>query len=403
MVTQAMIELFLPAIDGSRLETVQAAELVDGRAGLPLLEDGEFLFGGNPAAAAALNRWRLVHLHKDNLAFQTVQISTGADHPARNVSYLGYKTIEEEITASAGKKITPRKYLVKYYDNEAKTSGTCHFGSIHLKEYMAHALQNLFAPGTTHDDIPYRLVEIIVKKEFPRLARDPALLVALCDASLMDMHPARLFFRTLERMKESPKQNFKDVNAVYDFAFRNVNFSDGQGTKTVYSLYEDMAKSAITEFRDSLKAEIFKNNVQWFEMLIGEAKELRLNHRGFFTRLVSSPGTFSGDFHRIFGALGIPFTTNEDSHGYFIPPAKLSSLKIQSYFPKVFKAICKTYNGKLPCELHPFCAAGEEGTVKKITDDQCLKAPWARVSLPTLCPNAQMWKTWGLADFKPSV
>jgi hypothetical protein len=261
-------------------------------------------------------------------------------------------------------------------------------------------LQNLFAPGTTHDDIPYRLVEIIVKKEFPRLARDPALLVALCDAALMDLHPARLFFRTLERMKKRPKRNFKDVNAVYAFAFKDLNFADGQ---TVDSLYEDMTTSAITEFGDSLKADIFKNNVQWFEMLIGEAKELRVKHRGFFTRLVSSPGTFSGEFHRIYCALGIPFTTNLKSHGYFIPPEKLNSLQIQPYYPKVFQAICKTYLGKLPCELHSFCAAGEEGKAKKITNEQCLNAPWARVNLPTLCPYAQMWKTWGLAAYIPSA
>src|SRR5271170_5858609 len=80
MVTQSVIELLLPAIDGTRLETVQAAEFVDRRARLPLLEDGKLLFRGNPAAAIAFNRWSLVHLHKDNQAFQTVQISTGADH-----------------------------------------------------------------------------------------------------------------------------------------------------------------------------------------------------------------------------------------------------------------------------------------------------------------------------------
>jgi len=38
MVTQTVIELLLPAIDGTRLETMQAAELVARRASLPLLK-----------------------------------------------------------------------------------------------------------------------------------------------------------------------------------------------------------------------------------------------------------------------------------------------------------------------------------------------------------------------------
>jgi hypothetical protein len=38
------------------------------------------LFGGNAAASVALDGWIWVHLHKVIQAFQTVQISTGADH-----------------------------------------------------------------------------------------------------------------------------------------------------------------------------------------------------------------------------------------------------------------------------------------------------------------------------------
>ncbi len=80
MVAQAMIELFLPTIDGIGRQAMGAAQLGDWCARLPLLQDGELLLGGNTAASAAFNRWVLVHLHKVIQAFQTVQISTGADH-----------------------------------------------------------------------------------------------------------------------------------------------------------------------------------------------------------------------------------------------------------------------------------------------------------------------------------
>jgi len=79
MMAQATIELFLPTIDGAGFQAVSAAQLDNGCAGLPLLKDGELLFGGNATPAAAFNSWTLVHLHKVKQAFQTVQISNGAD------------------------------------------------------------------------------------------------------------------------------------------------------------------------------------------------------------------------------------------------------------------------------------------------------------------------------------
>jgi hypothetical protein len=57
VVRQAMIELFLPTIKGVGLETMSAAQLNHWRAGLPLLQDGELLLGGNAAASTALDGW----------------------------------------------------------------------------------------------------------------------------------------------------------------------------------------------------------------------------------------------------------------------------------------------------------------------------------------------------------
>jgi hypothetical protein len=61
-------------------------QLNHGPTGLPLLEDGELLSGGN-APATDLGRWIWVHLHKPNPASQTVKISTGADHTASQLFF----------------------------------------------------------------------------------------------------------------------------------------------------------------------------------------------------------------------------------------------------------------------------------------------------------------------------
>jgi hypothetical protein len=318
---------------------------------------------------------------------------------AENIAYSSYYAENINITTNGGQIICVPKYTIRYYDNGAQSTEECHFGSRHIKEYMAHAIQNQFAPNTRHCDIPYVLIELIIKKEYRPLAADTSLIVALCDAALMHYHPAQLFFSALERMKQT-QWTPTDIDSVYAFVFDGLKLNWANQTETFDSLHRKTASSAIDEFRDALKADIFKENVQWFEQVIKGALNLRIRHRGFFAKLVLSPGKLSPLFYEFFDELGTPFMTNALSKGYFHPPKKLKSLHIQPYFPWVFRAISKTFNGRgeNECLLHSFC---ETRTDKQVTDHHCVTSPWERVNLPELCPYAQMWKTWGLVGKKP--
>ncbi len=314
---------------------------------------------------------------------------------ANKIRYSGYRKTQEEVPRNDGTMISVPKYFVDYYDIGAETKMPCHFGAFHIKEYMAHAVQKQFDPEREHDDLPYCLVELLIQKEVPRLAADPSLIIALCDASLMNYHAAQMFFQAIERMKHIPDWTPSDPESVYAFVFRDLEFEFEGNAETFESAYNRTARLAIEAFRDSLKGDVFQNNVRWFEALIAEAGKLRLNQRGFFTQLVTSPGVFSPTFAHIVNTLGIPFTTNENFNGYFAPPTKLNGLKIQPYFPKVFEAIGRTYDGQRACSLLPFCKTGN------ITSADCSSKPWERVGLPELCPYAQMWRTWGLQGKKP--
>jgi hypothetical protein len=322
-------------------------------------------------------------------------IYRGCDNPVKNVRYLRYRATRESVPSSSGALINPLKYHVDYYDVGEQTEVTCHFGSIHIKEFMAHAVQKQFEPAKDHDDIPYRLVELLIECEVPMLAENPSLMVALCDASLMNYHPAHLFFDAIERMKTNPDSTPKDVESVYAFAYDNLR---PEKCDSFDSLFEETANDAVQHFRDSLGADIFRSNVTWFEELIAGAGKLRLNDRGFFTRLVTSPGLFSSTFTKVVNALGTPFITNSESKGYFLPPERLNGMSIQPYYPKVFQAISYTYGGRIACSLHDFCEADPQ--INR-TNSDCLNKPWARVELPKLCPYAQMWKTWGLKGKTP--
>lgn len=333
-----------------------------------------------------------------NTNARLMRLYRGDSSFVRSVRYLGYNFVKEEVPASAGPPINVEKYVVEYFDCGAHQKATLHFGSVHLKEYVAHVVQNEYSPHTSHDDVPYRIVEMLVEKECPRLARHPKLLVALCDAALMDQHPARLFFQVIERMRRRPLNFPATVQAVYTFAYDGVGFTRNGKDCTIESQFDENVASAIGNFRECLQPEIYKSNVDWFVALASDARKLRLTEPGFVTDLVTSPGKLSNQFRRIVDVLGTPFMTNADAKGYFLPPSKFGATKIEPYYPKVFQAITWTYRGEQACRLHSFC---ESRTDRKITNDQCLREPWARVGLPELCPYAQMWRTWGLEGRTP--
>ena len=70
---------------------------------------------------------------------------------AESITYLEYFAENQDVTTNEGKVITVPKYKIRYYDNGAQTKMVCRFGSLHLKEYMAHAIQNqvlLELPGS---------------------------------------------------------------------------------------------------------------------------------------------------------------------------------------------------------------------------------------------------------------
>lgn len=316
---------------------------------------------------------------------------------ARSIAYSDYHFETVVINTNSGQVIPAKKYKVKYYDEGAHSNEVCHFGALHIKEYMAHAIQNQFAPNSNHHHIPYVLVELLVQKEYPPLAVDPAFIAALCDASLMHYHPAHLFFGALERMK-ALQWTPAGVDSIYAFVFSDLKLEWNGRTETFASMYTNTVNLAVKSFSDALKDQHFKENVRWFSHMMSGAMNLRSQLKGFLSKLVSSPGQYSPIFADVFNQMGTPFMTNVLFHGYFYPPAKLRSASIEPYYPWVFVAVSKTFKGCKQCLLHSYCLAlpGES-----ITDHNCTNSPWERVHLPEVCPYGLIWHTWGLAGKRP--
>jgi hypothetical protein len=306
--------------------------------------------------------------------------------------YDYYKIERDNITDKDGNVKSPKKYKVFYYDIKTRELKNFYFGTACLKEYIAHTIQKKYLSTTEHDDIPYLIAEQIVKKECPSFGSDSNNILALCDACLMCLHSAEMFFNTIDRIK---KENFTPTKTldVYDFAYLELSFQGQMGTFTIDSLFEEMIYQTDSQFKDALQAEIFIPNYNWLNLVLKQARELRLNHPNFMTELVENEGKLSTLFYEIFKRIGTPFFTNLKEHGGFVPPSDLYGLTYQPYQLLVFKQIINIFNGDSSCSLIGFCKSTPN---KDITNKLCMTAPWDRVKESELCPVGQLWKTWGL-------
>lgn len=313
------------------------------------------------------------------------------------IKYDCYNVVETTVTDKNGKISRPRKYKVNYYDLKTSEYKSMYFGATCIKEYMAHTIQSKFIPTTEHPDIPYFIAELIVEKEYPDLCKDKMLILALCDASLMCLHPAQMFFNTIERMRNEVFVP-KSVADVYDFSFADLTFVGQIGKVTPKELFDKCIELTDSQFYDALQSDIFKPNYLWIKHILTEAKKLRENSVNFITALVEDKERLSATFFQVVQNFGTPFFTNLTEKGSFIPPNNVNELPIQPYQFLVFKQVINIFNGHKSCSLYGFCKSRPD---KDITNNLCKTAPWERVNELDLCPLAQILKTWGLTNKIP--
>lgn len=328
---------------------------------------------------------------------QLKQIYRGGSEKSNYVKYDFYETEFEPVTDRDGRITNVVKYKIFYFDYDRNQQRSFYFGSTCLKEYVAHAIQNQYFPDTAHPDIPYLIAELIIQKEYPELTNDVGLLIALCDACLMDIHPARTFFNTLERMKS---ENFipKKVTDIYDFTLQSLSFKGLVASGSVENVFSEISNQADKQFHNALQSDPFLPNYHWLKHILLKAKELRLSNPSFMTQLVDKKGDLTEVFFELFRNLGTPYFTNNTGHGGFIPPTNIDQIPNQPYQLLVFREIINIYMGKKTCGLYSFCSLR---TDDPIINEKCLSAPWEKATESELCPFAQLWKTWGMVGKVP--
>lgn len=90
--------------------------------------------------------------------------------------------------------------LIITFENNA--TDTLELGAHIIKESMAALYQSLVAPDATHDDIPYNVVKILCKHNYPSLYHNTKLLICCCYAALFSMTPGETLIMLLAKAEK---------------------------------------------------------------------------------------------------------------------------------------------------------------------------------------------------------
>lgn len=85
---------------------------------------------------------------------------------------------------------------------ENNATDTLELGAHIIKESMAALYQSLVDPNATHDDVPYNVVKILCKHNYPSLCHNTKLLICCCHAALFSMTPGETLIMLLAKAEK---------------------------------------------------------------------------------------------------------------------------------------------------------------------------------------------------------
>jgi len=140
-------------------------------------------------------------------------------------------------------------------------SNKVHYGSLHVKEGMAHHLQKYFDPEVEHNSI-YLMTELLCENVNPQLLINEEYIILLSYLSLNSINSGKAMFQNVKKSLEYPNLNPFDLYIkLRDNTFitiNNVKYSNSQAKTVVLNAFKDtMAQSLLSELKYFNK--VFKN------------------------------------------------------------------------------------------------------------------------------------------------
>lgn len=262
------------------------------------------------------------------------------------------------------------------------------FGNYCIMESMAYLVEKrLYGTGTTIDDFPYKICELICKKEYAEFAQNEINIMALCELALLEVAGGKFFIEVLRLMKE---KNFIPHNVIELEKFVNKHFKIGfRGDRNkIMELLQEVYPDGIVDF------EHIRN---WIASRYSIGCYYRENSICFISLILSAEGKERFDlWNRMMKDFGCPNIINKN--GYLSSGAYLSNRKIDIGYMLAPMAINKLFNATKdkvqPCTLTKICRASTDGPSY---DELCESNPRKKANEQWLCPLGVFLNLYHLA------
>ncbi|GEM_PF-6559069 len=268
------------------------------------------------------------------------------------------------------------------------------FGETAVSEMMAYLMEQKFSSKNPVPipEYPYMVCRKLGEYIGTDLMENDSFAFALCDVSLLSLHPGYMFFKILKQMVD---EKFKPVRAedIFDFG---INFLYGSGIK-VYEDYHDQMKGAVYLIKQMLPDVSMVPTADWITYLYEKGYEIREKYPYFLIKLFNEPTLFEGYWTNIIHQFGYPVLVNKSNQRFFLAPTDLVIIEkdIRPVYLMALDAVRNTLvvSDTKCCKLLPYCdALGKESQI----DKRCLKAPWQRAVDKPTCPYGMLWFHYGL-------
>jgi len=267
------------------------------------------------------------------------------------------------------------------------------FGAIHLMENMAYLIERSMFDQVNPPVYPYKIVNKIIEFIYPDFQQDTALIVLLCDYSLMSSDPGRFFYSLIDILKKEQATSF---DHIYDI-IRKFNFHNNKNIEmTLFQLYEERLQLALGSLKDYFTIEYFKEINEWFEVVFNDLGIYRMEQFNFWYDLLcmNSKEERYIQFAKLTNIAGFPLISNDNGQVVFshpkIYPQNLLALRA------IYSVNNIIYNRMSSCNMQIICKNSD----KDITSHKC-NQPWLQGLESELCPFGQIIKMWGLHDKSP--
>lgn len=129
---------------------------------------------------------------------------------------------------------------------------TIELGAHIIKESMAALYQSLVDPDAEHDDIPYNVIKILCKQNYPSLYNNTKLLICACHAALFSMIPGETLISLLA---QAEKQKITDGMQLFtDYIDQSTIKTKNSKDIPIPDFFDGMVNQFLKKLDENLKA-----------------------------------------------------------------------------------------------------------------------------------------------------